>query len=156
MKCPRDQGALTALGSNGSLGHRCERCTGTLLFEGQFMRGAGHGKAERLAAAAGLASLQNLPTGSCACPRDGKPMRRLRYHGVELDICTACHSVWLDTGEQAKIQAMARRERVAGGGQKIAESAGDTVGDAAGDFAVDGVLDFVFEAVGSILDGVSL
>ncbi len=152
MKCPRDQGALTALGLEGSLGHRCERCSGTLLFEKEFMRSSGHGTAERLAAAAGLASLKNLPEAGCACPRDGKPMRLLRYHGVELDICTACHSVWLDTGEQAKIQAMARRKRVVEGGQKLT----DGVGDAAGEVAGDGVLEFVFEAVGSILDGVSL
>ena len=156
MKCPRDEALLAGLGPDATFGVRCDRCSGVLLLEKQFMRSTGQGARERLAAVAGLASLQNLAEGSCRCPRDGTPMRLLRFREVELDICPACHSVWLDAGEQSKVAAIIRKERREAALAEQAGNAGGQVIEEVGVRAADGVIDFVFEAVGSILDGISL
>jgi Zn-finger nucleic acid-binding protein len=154
VKCPRDGGTLDQLGPEGTFGQRCGRCRGVLLFEKQFMRRTGHAPEQRLAVAAGLATLRNLPEGDCTCPRDGQPMRLLKYHGVEIDICPACHSVWVDDGEQAKIHAPVRKQRVADAIDRSVAQGRETAGDTAVEAAGDGIVEFVFEALGSICDGI--
>ena len=33
------------------------------------------------------------------CPRDGAELVERVYDGVRVDVCAACHGVWLDAGE---------------------------------------------------------
>jgi Zn-finger nucleic acid-binding protein len=153
LKCPRDGRPLDAMGPEAVHGHRCGRCSGVLLFERSFMGRSGHPSGHRLASAAGLASLRNLPQGGCTCPRDGAAMLLLVYQEVELDVCPACYSVWVDDGEISKIRAKVRQERVANAADQVGQRIdGVEVTEVVG----DGVVDFVLEGLGSILDGISL
>lgn len=40
------------------------------------------------------------------CPRDGDPLEREIFVGVEIDSCTGCDGTWLDKGEIGKIIGM--------------------------------------------------
>ena len=42
------------------------------------------------------------------CPRCGKALAPVVYHGVTVDQCPACQGVWLEGGE---LEALAPRER---------------------------------------------
>ncbi len=33
------------------------------------------------------------------CPKCGQALAEERYHGIQVDRCTACHGVWFDAGE---------------------------------------------------------
>ena len=157
MKCPREGRPLAELGPEGRFGMRCTRCDGALFSERRFMRGTGHDSRLALPTAAGLASLRNLPEGGCACPRDGGPMRLLRYRGVEIDVCIECGSVWVDAGELAKIAAIVRREQRQLGldrGARFKDGlrAGRT--DVGAEDAID-VVGFIGEALGSLFESIS-
>ena len=154
MRCPRDGFTLVNVGADSRFGHRCSRCDGS-LFDEKGLLGAAHGV--DLAQSAGLESFRNLPDGGCACPRDGAPMRLLQYRGVEIDVCIACRSVWLDAGEHAKVRAIVRREQRELGLDRAA-SFKDGAHAGGSDVGVEDAIDvvgFIGEALGSIFDGIS-
>lgn len=33
------------------------------------------------------------------CPKCGQPLQEERYHGIQVDRCTACRGIWFDSGE---------------------------------------------------------
>lgn len=40
------------------------------------------------------------------CPRDGTPLKREIFCGLEIDSCVVCDGTWLDKGELAKISGL--------------------------------------------------
>jgi len=114
------------------------------------MRSTGHDPRLTLATAAGLASLRNLPAGLCECPNDGATMLMLRYQGIVIDICPACHAVWLDEGELATIRTVVTRRRL----ELVVEGRAPSRLGTAVDLASEGldVAGFLAEAVASVVD----
>ena len=43
-------------------------------------------------------------------PIDGKPMRQVVRHGVEIDVCETTGGVWLDKGELEKLMHIMKEE----------------------------------------------
>jgi Zn-finger nucleic acid-binding protein len=159
MKCPRDGAVMTFIDDGTHMRNRCPGCSGLLLDEAEVAAALGGRKPDAARVAA-------LPASKVACPRDGKAMRSLEHKGVELDLCEACGSLWLDAGELEKVTA---RESKAGrnaavaaaalaGGAAVAAAASPAQASAAGsalsgvgDAVVGGGIEIVFELVGEVL-----
>jgi len=43
-------------------------------------------------------------------PIDGSPMRQIKRHGIEIDVCPTTGGVWLDRGELEKLMMMIKEE----------------------------------------------
>ncbi len=85
-------------------------------------------------------------------------MRAIVYHDIEIDVCPACRSIWLDRGEYDKIIEKGRKKREnsdGGGDVDISSSSGgrECEPDTGTDFTVDSVVDFLGDSVGSLFDG---
>jgi hypothetical protein len=140
MKCPRDGVDLSNQGYWKHPRHQCARCTGFLVSEAAILEALGH--PDQPFAAAMAHRIAQLPPSGILCPRDGQQMRALLHKGVEIDICEACRSVWLDAGEFSKV-ALTRQEA----------SGTSRLGDVADGVSSTGDLfDFLGEALGSIFD----
>jgi Zn-finger nucleic acid-binding protein len=159
MKCPRDGAVLTFIDDGTHMRNRCPGCSGWLLDEAEVATALGGGRKPD------AARLASLPVSKVACPRDGKPMRALEHKGVEVDLCAACGSLWLDAGELEKMGARksnAGRNAAAAaalaGGVAVAAAAApaqaSTLGNVAsgvGEVLADGAIEVVFELVGEVL-----
>ena len=148
MNCPRDNETLEFQGYWKHPRHQCGSCGGLLVSESDVMEALGHQRGNTMVVVLGI-QLAKLPQSPLLCPREGKAMRVIVHEGVELDMCPACRSVWLDPGEYAKIAAMRKKTRL----DVDPVQAGYDGDLTAGDFAFDGVLEFVGEAVGALFDG---
>ena len=154
MKCPRDSKVMTFIDDGTHMRNRCPDCSGLLLDEAEVAAALGHKPdAARIAA---------LPPSKVACPRDGKTMRALEHKGVEVDLCAACGSLWLDAGELEKVSARksraGRNAAMAGaalaGGVAVAAAASPaqaSVGSGIGEAVAEGAIEIAFELVGEVL-----
>jgi hypothetical protein len=82
------------------------------------------------------------------------------YQDVEIDVCPACQSIWLDRGEYDRIIQKKRKKKANGdGGADVdIDISSSSTGcgcepDTGMDFDFDAVADFLGDAVGSLLDG---
>ena len=147
--CPRDGTALRLQSYWKHPRHHCGECRGLFLGEANFVETLGSATLEAAAAGAGgfvataAGLIENLPESRIACPRDATPMHVLVHKGVEIDVCPACRSVWLDDGEYAKIAALAAKPVDPAQRRSLEVDPGD---------ALD-IVDFVGEALGALFDG---
>jgi Zn-finger nucleic acid-binding protein len=83
----------------------CPTCRGVFLDGGELGELLGE-QAPQPGQAQGTSRDEEL-----ACPGCSKPMGVTSYHGVEVDLCPSCASLWLDRGELADIQQAVRQRR---------------------------------------------
>jgi Zn-finger nucleic acid-binding protein len=148
MNCPHDQTLLDLQGYWKFPRHHCGKCKGYLLGEKEVMDMLG----ERIGANASVARAQlgRRTPGKVKCPADAQPMTVIVDQGVEIDICPACLTVWLDGGEQEKLKAAKARAQAAAKAQAQSSSGGFDSGDLA-DSGFD-VGDAIGDILGSALD----
>ena len=176
MKCPREGTTLVFVDDGRHLRDRCPECEGVLLDREELAAALGKGQGRKVALAAD--KVASLPEGKLACPRDGTAMRRLDHQQVELDLCPACGSLWLDRGELEKIRglkgagagagrkaALAGAAAVAAAGaaaatagspdrQGIVSGLAEAAGEVAAEGAIDVVFEFAIDAVGTLVSGI--
>ncbi len=60
-------------------------------------------------------------------PIDGHPMRTVRRHGIEIDVCPSSGGVWLDRGELEKLIEIIREDAVRElpGRERLSRQGGD-------------------------------
>lgn len=107
MHCPCDNSLL----NQGSLGienlHRCNLCSGTFIAGNVFSQIRAFSAMETHKRANGSKPfIRRSDKEALTCPKDGKPMHTLMYKNVEIDVCSICHGVWLDSGEFEKINSL--------------------------------------------------
>jgi Zn-finger nucleic acid-binding protein len=164
MKCPRDRSVLVFTDEGPHSRNKCPACKGILVGKDEVALALG-GKAPD------AARIAALPESGVACPRDGSTLRRVENHGVEVDLCAECLSVWLDAGELEKIVApgkKAQRAKVgvaaaAAGAAGVAALAAaqpaqaqsfvSSLTDGAGGVLAEGAIDLALELVGEVLSG---
>ena len=95
MYCPRDRAFLTPDHRDAGVIHSCNDCSGLLIPSNQIPRLPESDES--------WSKVLKLPKSETNCPSCHTKTRLLNYAGVEIDICPACHSVWLDGGESEKI-----------------------------------------------------
>jgi Zn-finger nucleic acid-binding protein len=157
MDCPRDKVAMREQAYWKHPRHQCGQCRGLFLGEEHVietlgrtaMEGFGERAAGTVSTAIGKVAAA-LPESPLLCPRDGETMRVFVYKNVELDICPACHSLWLDEGEFAKVRTAGAESHPMGLPRSLRSNPFDAVDPISG--GVD-VVDFIGEAVGALLEG---
>ena len=95
VRCPRDGAVLSPAGSTGA-GLRCPTCVG-LLVSGAEIHSAIR------AAGVKAAVLDGLRPPAPSCPLCRAEMELRLAGGIEIELCDACHAVWLDHGELDKL-----------------------------------------------------
>lgn len=106
MLCPVDDSILLASGFGGVTSHRCPQCLGTYV-PGNLLR--------EVRAHAAL-ELHHQPEASGRvrpCPGDGKMMKPLHFKGIDLEVCPACHGVWLAAGQMSRLLELVQPARPA-------------------------------------------
>lgn len=103
LRCPRDKTPLEEReheipGLNVFADH-CPKCEGVFLDEDELKRLTGKRNVNQL-----ITEYLGIDVGGdLVCPSCGGLMDDERFKGVEgeitIDVCTACHGVWLDKGE---------------------------------------------------------
>lgn len=121
MLCPRCQEVLSAhevlgAGARWSL-DRCARCDGVWVDGSEVL-----GLLPQVAPALRPPSAAPRRAPLSACPRCTSAMTRLAYVDVDLDLCNACHGLWVDGDE---LEALARSDDRAAGHPAPAEGARD-------------------------------
>lgn len=100
MNCPRDSAILA---SNDVQGYRYYSCT---TCRGVWIPGA---CIDRAMAAHDMHSLPEIATASTAaipCPGCNAQSAIVAIEGCEVDICRACHGVWIDGNEVLRLKAI--------------------------------------------------
>ena len=100
--CPRDGAELPPAGATAG-GRKCGTCSGIYLESAEAvsaLRGAG-------VPAVKLGGIRPLPP---ACPGCGLEMEPIVAGGIEIDLCSACGSAWLDAGELENVNAYLVRD----------------------------------------------
>lgn len=96
MHCPRDDELLEPVATGNGHGHICVKCRGLLLQKAVFE------DRKRITSARVLADLNRVGifvARDLRCPIDGSSMERRKVEGVQIDVCSGCRAVWLDSGE---------------------------------------------------------
>ncbi len=110
MKCPNCHVALEGVDVAGVHIHRCPNCQGTWFDKDELrvlrdreQKGGFHWLDVELWR--DIDKFRARQQEGCACPRDGRPMTTVRYGDSEvaIDVCSACHGIWLDKGEYQRI-----------------------------------------------------
>lgn len=103
LRCPVDGGPLTARGP-GERVCDCEKCLGA-WYPGPLA-------ARELGGVSKPDSRSPSSRSHLRCPVDGKELQTAQDgSGVEVNICWRCSGVWLDAGEEARIQGARRARR---------------------------------------------
>lgn len=95
--CPRDRTVLTAIES-GVAGSRCSACDGLFLRSPEIT-------AAIVASGIDRDKIPGIFSIPPACAECGAVMDVFVLAGLEIDVCRACRSVWLDKGELEKVNA---------------------------------------------------
>jgi Zn-finger nucleic acid-binding protein len=105
VQCPCDDSTLRPLAAGQCVVFKCDRCRGIWLSR-ETLRSL----SEHLARPEVLTPPLNRHTFSRStrlCPVcSPEPLTKLPTHGIEVDVCSNCHGVWLDAGE---LRNVARR-----------------------------------------------
>jgi Zn-finger nucleic acid-binding protein len=106
MDCPRDRREMEHQGYFKYPRHSCPACKGIFVLESDITEklGAGGKKLEEVA----KVKLGNVRDSKLACPKDGTTLKAISFGDAEIDVCAACHGLWLDRGEYEKIIARMR------------------------------------------------
>jgi uncharacterized protein len=155
MNCPVDQSPLAKPAEESSGFHQCGACAGLWVDAAELRRLAGQGERHLHAAVRGAQRgdatvLAQAPRG---CPGCGGTLRCYTVEGVELDVCPACHGLWLDAGELEAVRVWYGKRltaRAGGRAKRIGVSGEDVVGE----FVVHIAIDVVFDGLVGLLDGV--
>jgi len=106
MYCPRDDFGLTNKVLSGSEVHLCTSCHGVWISKESILALAeathAHALAEHIA---DEMIPKHFESGTLRCPNDATLMQFRLVDQVEIDLCPACHGVWLDKGEQETLAA---------------------------------------------------
>lgn len=109
QNCPRCSNALEVIDVDGIKIDRCGSCRGIFLdkYELNRLNAASEASLAALGDAASGASATVTDAGArIKCVRCGAAMETVNFSytsGIMIDHCTACDSVWLDSGELSKI-----------------------------------------------------
>lgn len=102
MQCPRCSDKLSAIDTaEGPTVDFCASCGGTWYDDGELEAVLGLSRRVRI---------RKLAFDSCPgpdCPRCSSPMEEVGYppeQPVRIDVCTACHGIWLDVSELAQLR----------------------------------------------------
>jgi ribosomal protein L31 len=96
MKCPRDENYLSPFGSHEQAIIQCNCCKGFVV------------KSDTVPPVKSFRQSAEIVVQPVvlACPYCLKDMQAIHYSGIEIDICSECHLVWLDAGEYEKIATL--------------------------------------------------
>ncbi len=96
MKCPRDENYLSPFGSHEQAIIQCNCCKGFAV------------KSDKIPSVQSFKQSAEIVVHPVllACPYCLKDMQEIHYSGIEIDICSECHLVWLDAGEFEKIATL--------------------------------------------------
>lgn len=103
MRCPKDHAHLEVHDHEGHTGYVCADCKGVWL-PWRYVEALG---LERSVSGSELfkAIKQNIDhKGERDCPDCEHLMSVSRFDEMDVDICTRCNGLWLDSGELAKLQ----------------------------------------------------
>ena len=155
MKCPIDCVPLAQAALGGLPVHVCPTCAGVWVGAGTLRRAGQEAATHALRSArtrrkAPGTAMQTAatPARTLGCPACAKPLRAHEVEGVEIDVCPACHGLWLDHGEFDRVvqwhQARAGTDTVRPAGQPsrgkaVGEGLLDAASWEAGELAVRGV-----------------
>lgn len=149
MDCPREQREMEHQGYWKYARHACPACRGIFVLENDVMEklGAAGGDLEAVAEV----KLDNVHDSKLACPKDGTTMKAVRLGSAEIDVCAACHGLWLDRGEYEKIIASMRERGDAMRSNPKPPMHGVARAAAAPSANVDGVLELLGGVLSSAL-----
>ncbi len=108
MRCPRDGSVLVGTEYKRVTIDYCPYCNGSWLDKMELARITR--KERDILSLESDDSLSSLPASPCSCPRCGGVLKITHYTGkqeVEIDICTGCGGIWLDTDELKEILKLA-------------------------------------------------
>lgn len=97
LLCPRDNHTLTSIES-GVAGSRCGACEGLFLRSPEIA-------AAIVATGIDRDKIPGIHSIPPACADCGAAMNVFMLAGLEIDLCHACRTVWLDKGELDKVNA---------------------------------------------------
>jgi uncharacterized protein len=108
MRCPRDKSVLVGTDYKRVTIDYCPYCNGSWLDKTELAQ-ITRKERDVLSLHEGD-SIESLPTSPFSCPRCGGSLKITHYTGekeVEIDICTGCGGIWLDTDELKEILKLA-------------------------------------------------
>lgn len=172
--CPRDAAALEAYDIRGMKCRKCVACSGLFVDARALLGLIPAGSAEHIDA---------LPASAVACPGCATTMRMRVHRGIELEVCPACRSVWLDAGEWERVAnpssrgshfgktavltgaaavagaaamgASAKTVATTPGAQEsLVSQIGSGAADVAADVAIDGAVEVVFSFIGEAIGSI--
>lgn len=108
LVCPHDETPMSKVDVRGVVIDRCDACGGTWFDAKELRRVAEDKEVEQLAAREPMVKVQS----PFACPRCGGACVEGRVSEVEIDTCTECHGVWLDSGELAEARRLVHADRL--------------------------------------------
>jgi Zn-finger nucleic acid-binding protein len=98
--CPRDNSGLTQKNIEGVDLFQCARCHGVWIPKDSLLTLASSRNISPLTDhIAGESLPPHFTQGSLSCPLDNTNMHFHSIGAIEVDVCSACHGVWLDKGE---------------------------------------------------------
>jgi Zn-finger nucleic acid-binding protein len=101
MDCPRHGCEMEHQGYFKYPRQACPECKGIFVLERDITEKSGGG-GKKLEVVAEV-KLDNIRDSKLACPKDGTAMKALDFCDAQIDVCAACHGLWLDRGEYEKI-----------------------------------------------------
>lgn len=102
MLCPRDHTSLTVATAEGHSGYLCGSCSGVLLPQ-RFINALQYIRNFSSVSFYAQLKLDEKGLSQVRCPACAEMLNETSIHGIEIDWCHKCQSVWFDAGELKRL-----------------------------------------------------